>query len=94
MDDADKQATVEKVTARMVARHPDAPITLIAKVVAEKYDQLASSRIRKGHAGAIDACPLRESLAVGAKPRPHGPVHLGSGISVALARHSRPSVCR
>lgn len=46
MDDADKQDIIEKVTARIVARHPDAPITLVAKVVAEEYDQLASSRIR------------------------------------------------
>jgi hypothetical protein len=46
MDDADKQDTIEKVTARIVARHPDAPHTLVARVVAEEYDQLASSRIR------------------------------------------------
>lgn len=46
MDDSDKQETIEKVTARIVARHPDAPAVLVAKVVAEEYDQLASSRIR------------------------------------------------
>ncbi|MCB5293394.1 three-helix bundle dimerization domain-containing protein [Arthrobacter sp. SO3] len=46
MDDADKQDTIEKVTARIVARHPDAPRTLVARVVAEEYDQLAYSRIR------------------------------------------------
>lgn len=46
MDDVDKQDTIEKVTARIVARHPDAPRTLVARVVAEEYDQLASSRIR------------------------------------------------
>lgn len=46
MDDADKQDTIEKVTDRIVARHPEAPRTLVARVVAEEYDQLASSRIR------------------------------------------------
>lgn len=46
MDDAEKQDTIENVTDRIVARHPDAPRTLVAKVVAEEYDQLASSRIR------------------------------------------------
>lgn len=46
MDDAEKQDTVESVTARIIARHPDAPRTLVAKVVTEEYDQLASSRIR------------------------------------------------
>jgi hypothetical protein len=46
MDDADKQETIEKVTTRIIARHPDAPRTLVARVVAEEYDQLAYSRIR------------------------------------------------
>lgn len=46
MDDAEKQDTVESVTARIIARHPDAPRNLVARIVAEEYDQLASSRIR------------------------------------------------
>ncbi|XAS64528.1 three-helix bundle dimerization domain-containing protein [Pseudarthrobacter sp. So.54] len=46
MDDADRQETIDKVTARILARHPDAPRTLVASVVSEEYDQLASSRIR------------------------------------------------
>ena len=46
MDDAEKQDIIENVTARIIARHPDAPRTLVARVVTEEYDQLASSRIR------------------------------------------------
>ncbi|WP_326960753.1 MULTISPECIES: three-helix bundle dimerization domain-containing protein [unclassified Arthrobacter] len=46
MDDADRQETIDKVTARILARHPDAPRTLVDRVVSEEYDQLASSRIR------------------------------------------------
>lgn len=46
MDDAEKQDTIEAVTARIIARHPDASRTLVARVVAEEYDQLASGRIR------------------------------------------------
>ncbi|GAA4044328.1 hypothetical protein GCM10023063_33760 [Arthrobacter methylotrophus] len=46
MDDAEKQDTIEAVTARIIARHPDASRTLVARAVAEEYDQLASGRIR------------------------------------------------
>lgn len=46
MDDAEKQDTIEAVTARIIARHPDASPTLVARVVAEEYDELASGRIR------------------------------------------------
>lgn len=41
-----KQDIIKNVTARIIARHPDAPLTLVARVVAEEYDQLASSPIR------------------------------------------------
>lgn len=46
MDDADKQDTINKVTDRIVVRHPEAPRTLIARIVTEEYEQLASGRIR------------------------------------------------
>ena len=46
MDDSEKQSTIENVTARIIARHPDAPRLLIANLVEEEYDQLAFSRIR------------------------------------------------
>lgn len=46
MDKADRQDTIDKVTDRISARHPDAPRTLVARVVAEEYDQLAAGRIR------------------------------------------------
>ncbi|WP_446698753.1 three-helix bundle dimerization domain-containing protein [Arthrobacter sp. H16F315] len=46
MDDAEKRDTIENVTARIIAPRPDAPRSLVARVVAEEYDQLASSRIR------------------------------------------------
>lgn len=46
IDDAEKQDTIEAITARIIARHPDAPRTLVARVATEEYDQLASGRIR------------------------------------------------
>lgn len=46
MDDAEKRDTIENVTARIIAWHPDAQRTVVARAVAEEYDQLASSRIR------------------------------------------------
>ena len=46
MDDSEKQSTIENVTARIIAQHPDAPRLLIANLVEEKYDELAFSRIR------------------------------------------------
>jgi len=46
MDHAGKQDTIENVTARIIARHPDVPPTLVARVVAEEYDQVASNRVQ------------------------------------------------
>jgi len=46
MDDAERQDTISNVIDRIAARYPDAPRTLIARVVAEEYDSLGASRIR------------------------------------------------
>ena len=46
MDDTEKHDTIAKVTDRLAARYPDAPRPRVARVVAEEYQTLDSSRIR------------------------------------------------
>jgi hypothetical protein len=46
MDDTEKYDTIAKVTDRLAERYPDAPRPLVARVVAEEYETLDSSRIR------------------------------------------------
>jgi hypothetical protein len=46
MDDTEKHDTIAKVTDRLAARYPDAPRTLIARVVTEEYETLETGRIR------------------------------------------------
>jgi chromosome segregation and condensation protein ScpB len=46
MDDTEKHDTIAKVTDRLAERYPDAPRPLVARVVAEEYETLDSSRIR------------------------------------------------
>ncbi len=46
MDYTEKQETVDQVTARLAARYPETPRHVIAGVVAEKYDELDTGRIR------------------------------------------------
>jgi hypothetical protein len=46
MDDTEKHDTIAKVTDRLAARYPDAPRTLVARLVAEEYETLDASRIR------------------------------------------------
>ncbi len=46
MDDTEKHDTIAKVTDRLAARYPDAPRPLVARVVAEEYETLDTSRIR------------------------------------------------
>jgi chromosome segregation and condensation protein ScpB len=46
MDDTEKHDTIAKVIDRLAERYPDAPRPLVARVVAEEYETLDSSRIR------------------------------------------------
>lgn len=46
MDDTEKRDTIAKVTDRLAERYPDAPRPLVARVVAEEYETLDTSRIR------------------------------------------------
>lgn len=46
MDDTEKHDTIAKVTDRLAARYPDAPRSLVVRIVAEEYESLDASRIR------------------------------------------------
>jgi hypothetical protein len=46
MEEAEKHDTIANVTDRLAAHYPDAPRTLIARVVTEEYETLDAGRIR------------------------------------------------
>ena len=46
MDDTEKPETIAKVTDLLVARYPDTPRAVIARVVTEEYDSLDETKIR------------------------------------------------
>lgn len=46
MDDTEKHEIIAKVTDRLAARYPEAPRTLIARIVTDEYEPLDAGRIR------------------------------------------------